>query len=305
MIRSTGFHGSKHLGQSELLEPAASCPWCGNDAPRRSVVRIQSDPDVQLLRCDQCLADSASRMPRPEVLAAYYAAYYDPGAPRATFAGVGRFADHLVRYARIAGRRRMRLLDFGGGDGSIAVAVAERLLRAGAERVAVEVVDVGEPQRTESHAGGSITTTFGPAVDQGADCDLVIASAILEHLPEPAPVLTSLFGRLAHGGTFYARTPWIAPLAERTGRVDLCYPGHVHDLGAGFWNRLPARAGLDVEVLRSRPSIVENDLSSSPMRALAASMLKAPAHAVVAIRGEGTDPLWPIVGGWEVFWQRR
>ena len=40
--------------------------------------------------------------------------------------------------------------------------------------------------------------------------DLVLASAVLEHLPEPAEITRKLLGALAPGGFFYARTPYMA-----------------------------------------------------------------------------------------------
>lgn len=43
------------------------------------------------------------------------------------------------------------------------------------------------------------------------------ASSVIEHLPEPMPILTNLLGSLKVGGCFYARTPWIVPVPEDSG----------------------------------------------------------------------------------------
>lgn len=217
-----------------------------------------------MLRCESCHLAYASRMPTEATLDKFYLGYYDGKEERITFAGADRFAEHILRDAPLP--PGARILDFGGGDGALSGAIARKV--GGLSRV----VDYGD-----SVPGGT--------------WDLVIASAVLEHIPHPRPVLERLLA--ATGGVFYARTPWVLPLA-RCMPLDLTYPGHVHDMGQGFWDRLPDVVGWRGTVITSQPSLVETDLRGAPLRTIAAHVLKSPTRLWRR---------WPLVGGWEVIWR--
>lgn len=300
-MRSTLYHESRHLTDDELEPGDDTCPLCGATGPRRVIVPIQRDPHVALLACDVCGASSASRMPTEAALTAYYDAYYDPGEAHVTVDGVSRFGAHIAALAG-PGRGTYRILDFGGGDGSIAIDVARRCIRGDVTNADVIVVDFHEPAPSTPPVH---VRSVRELDDAPGAFDLVIASAIIEHLPAAGAILSALIARLAPGGTFYARTPWMAPLARLTGRVDLSFPGHVHDLGAPFWDRAIERMPVDLDVVASRPSIVENALSEHPARALIAHTLKAPAFAQRRLGLQRWMPTWPLVGGWEVAWRRH
>lgn len=299
-MRATLYHESRHLTEGELDAGDDSCPLCGATGPRRVVVPIQRDPDVDLLACSVCGAASASRMPTDAALEAYYDAYYDPDGEHVTVDGVARFGAHIAALAG-PGYGTYRVLDFGGGDGSIAIDVARRCIRGDVTNADVIVVDFHEPAACPPSVHAR---TVRDIDDAPGAFDLIIASAILEHVPAAGATLSALVSRLAPGGTFYARTPWMAPLARLTGRIDLSYPGHVHDLGAPFWDAAVQRMPFDLEVIASRPSIIENAFAEHPSRAAIAWVLKAPAHAQRRLALHRWLPTWPLVGGWEVAWRR-
>ena len=81
---------------------------------------------------------------------------------------------------------------------------------------------------------------------------------------------------------------------------DFTYPGHVHDLGAAFWNNvlkiLPVEQ-KEYAVAISGPSPVETTINAHPLRTVLAYAAKLPAYVL----REG----YPFAGGWEVFIQRR
>jgi hypothetical protein len=134
--------------------------------------------------------------------------------------------------------------------------------------------------------------------------DLVLASAILEHIPDLYPVLTRLFQLVREGGWFYARTPWVLPLASVVRNFDITFPAHVHDLGNDFWSRVPEVFGLRPRHYRSATSPVETSFEGSFMRTLAAHLLKFPSrveHAVSPVSRK--NRIWKLVGGWEVICQ--
>ena len=80
---------------------------------------------------------------------------------------------------------------------------------------------------------------------------------------------------------------------------DFTYPAHVHDLGKRFWEGLTGRLGFapgDLDLIHSRPSIVESGLQASPLRTIAAYLLKSPWYLL--------PNTYPYVGGWEVVYFR-
>ncbi len=303
-MRATLYHSSVHLPDADLQAPDTACPLCDHGGPRPIIGTIQRDPDVHLLQCPRCRGASVSRMPTADALDRYYGGYYDDADVSHTFDEAPRFARHVMRTSGLAvAGRPLRVLDFGGGDGALALAIAALAIDRGAIEVDVTVVDFVTPApapdpRVRARAVEHLD-------DAGDDYDLVLASAILEHLPDATAVLQRLVAALAPGGVFYARTPWVAAFVARAPSFDFGFPGHVHDLGAAFFNGAPARFGLDIDIVASQPSIVENAVAKHPGRAIAAHVLKLPARAEVALKGHGRGGIaWRWVGGWEVFWRR-
>jgi SAM-dependent methyltransferase len=301
-MQSTLFHASRHVSDAELHPPLVRCTFCGSEALRPTGIVIQRAPDIELLACDACGIRTVSRLPTDDALDAYYASYYAPdAAERTTFDETPRFGRHLAALARRAGLAvdaPLRVLDLGGGDGSIALALLDALGVTEAEVVVVDSVPLACPAR----AGWSIAQAETLDEAEGV-FSIVLASAILEHLPLPGDALDACLDRVAPGGLFYARTPWIEPLRRVLPGLDFCFPGHLHDMGAAFWDRGAANRSDRVRVLASRPSIVENSLQAHPLRALAAWTLKLPAHVEVRLRGKGSGRVrWGFTGGWEVAW---
>lgn len=303
-MRATPYHEGRHLPAESLTDATGRCPACGDERPRKAIHRVQRDPDVDLLQCAHCGIASASMMPTPRALEDYYAEYYDAradaGGAKTTFGSPERFAHHIVE--RLTGHvHRLRVLDFGGGDGSLALAVARRALdERRCDRVEVVVVDHVPPVACDDT---SITIEQVPDLnDVDQPCGLVIASAILEHIPEVGATLRRLFDLAAPGALFYARTPYWAPMLGVLPRIDLTFPGHVHDIGAPFWNGVTTTFAIDAVPLVSQPSIVETELGDAPLRTLAAHALKLPSRLEVALRPVGwRRPWWGYVGGWEIF----
>jgi SAM-dependent methyltransferase len=241
-------------------------------------------------------------MPRPEYLLAYYQAYYEGKEQRVTFSEIGRLAQHVldaVGPARLG--ERVRILDFGGGDGSLAREIGERLP---GRRIEILLVDYEPPAD-----GGDerIAMHHQPDLDrvEGA-FDLVLASAVLEHIPDAHPVIRRLLGLVSPGGSFYARTPWSVPLTRLVPGLDLTFPAHVHDLGAGFWNRAGELFGGGFHPVVSGPSPVATRLLDDPLRTTAAHLLKLPARLEGLLSPPGRrDRLWGLAGGWEVLLRKE
>jgi 2-polyprenyl-3-methyl-5-hydroxy-6-metoxy-1,4-benzoquinol methylase len=245
-------------------------------------------------------------MPRMDVLASYYASYYDDRDCEVTFSAPLRFAKHVVNaLPRGAFDAHMRILDFGGGDGSLSKAVSERLIALGRIRGAeVLVIDFITREQTR---GEPVSVRYqSPAEKIDGQYDLVLASAILEHVPDLNPVLQMLHACMATEGFFYARTPYVIPLTRLFPRLDLTYPAHVHDMGSDFWNRFSETFEWRTRVVASRPSVVAGSLAGDAVRTLAAAALKTPAYVENWLSPRSrVGRVWHLVGGWEVLLQKN
>lgn len=261
-------HGSKHLDESEIGEPERSCSFCGG-LERRRICDLQVNPTVSLLQCATCHASSASRMPTSQALDAYYGTYYDerfnPGqVANVTFDEPDRMAKQLAsayhRWRGVSGT--VTMLDYGGGDGTFAYLTAKRLIAHGARHVHVDLCDYSANLIANTESRIELNKLSTLPNDRCEAYSYVIASAVIEHVPNAGDLLRELLSRVEMGGMFYARTPWMAPLANILGRLgkrlDFTYPAHVHDLGRVFWEKWFASRGMNKQfrILASRPSIV-------------------------------------------------
>ena len=306
-IGATVYHAGKFLQEHELLPEAEACGWCNFGGNRARVLPLQGSPDVWLLRCPVCHAVSASRVATDAAIDSYYASYYsDTALRRVTCGSPFRHARHICRNLKLPPNLpRIAVLDFGGGDGSISYAVAVELGRRSDAPIDIVVVDYNKVLVSQTHP--RITMSNASTLQEiPADqrFHLVLASSILEHLPEPAEITRKLLGVLAPGGCFYARTPYVIPLLRMCRRVnvafDFTFPGHFHDLGQDFWeNILPTLnlASGDWTLVRSGPSVVDTSFSEYFGRTLLAYVMKAPWWIL--------RRSYPLVGGWEVFINRN
>jgi SAM-dependent methyltransferase len=304
-MKATLCHPGMHLDQAKLTAADGRCPICRSQAPRHAAALIQQEPPVYLLSCPDCLGCSASHMPKAEVLDGYYGGYYHGDGPRITLAQVNRFVDNLLRVVSFErNTTALRVLDFGGGDGTLGLALARKLLAQDPRRlVHFTLVDYQTPRAV--HSDDRLMVWH----ERHLDCvkgpfDVVLASAVLEHIPDLNGILRQLFAMLAPLGWFYARTPYAAPLKRLLPQFDLTYPGHVHDLGAPFWNRVPATFEQRLRLVVSRPSLIETHWLRQPARTISAWLMKLPARLELAILPFPRTPWWRLVGGWEVVLQR-
>jgi SAM-dependent methyltransferase len=298
-MRTSTYQQSKHLEAAEVYNATVQCPVCLAEGPRKPVFRIQNSPAVDLLLCPKCRVASADQMPLPAVLDAYYTTYWPSETDKLTFSNGDSLASRILKFVAFdRNRNRFRILDFGGGEGTLARKVAELVL---AERTAdfdIDVVDWGasdqQADHIQIHGHRSLETAKG-------QYDLIIASAVLEHVPDANAVMRNLFSLVAPGGYFYARTPYVLPLTRLHRSLDFTYPGHVHDMGSAFWGRVTDTFGLRAQIVHSGPSPVETLFSKHPTRTLMAWTLKVPA----LIEGwlsppSRKDRIWNLVGGWEI-----
>lgn len=303
-MRATYYHAGRHLEEAELEPALEQCPVCGGKAPRPELLALQTRPPIALLECPLCRACSASRMPRQAVLDEYYAGYYKGAEARVTCSNPEAFARHIVR--RMKPRNDggpLRLLDVGGGDGTIGQAVASQLRRRQPSATFVlDVVDYG-PLASPAHDWLQMRL-FRQLEEIHGQYDVVLASGVVEHIPDAHAALRRLFQAVRPQGWFYARTPFVAPVARLHKAVDFTYPGHLHDMGCAFWNRVVETFALQASLVLSQPSFVETTLAQAPLRTALAHLLKLPARLEDALSSaRRKDRCWTLVGGWEIVLQ--
>jgi len=309
MSSTTVFHRSQHLAETDLVpipedgSPSAvwgaACSFCdGTD--RNPVWNLQQGPDVDLMECNQCSAISASRFPSDVTLTKYYQGYYSPDVSptdesKITFDHPERLAKHILKNLPKNSCEVFNILDFGGGDGTIAYLIAKDLVEYGVREVIVKIIDYSDHIVASGNSKIHIEKAESIASLGVEKFSLVIASAVIEHYPAPQQLVSDLLACVKEGGAFYARTPSmiaIMKLAKKIGvHIDFTYPGHMHDLGQKFWEKyFNSMPGFSLVV--SRPSIVETVFSTNFFRTLVAYVMKAPWHIL--------GSRYQLVGGWEV-----
>lgn len=241
-------------------------------------------------------------MPTAETLDRYYVDYYREGEERHTFHEMAKLAAHIISRLELPETDLLRILDFGGGDGALGRGIAEYLLKKGAvKRAVVSVVDYNQ---TGVAGSGGITVEYHRELAEVRERQaLVLASAVLEHIPDVHGALTTLLELTEPGGYFYARTPYMTPFRRILRGFDLTYPAHVHDLGPSFWNRIADTFVLKARVIFSEPSPVETAFTQAPIRTAVSRLCKAVAHVEHALAPRKRDYRWEWVGGWEVLMQ--
>ena len=134
--------------------------------------------------------------------------------------GSDRFASHLFRSLGVPPKSSIRILDFGGGvDAVLSLSLARRFVQHGTRSVKVTLVDynascpLGQSDAVtveccQDLSKAAVTGTF----------NVVIASAIVEHVPYPRENLLTLLNSLCAGGRAYFRTPAMASIIRAAAR---------------------------------------------------------------------------------------
>jgi len=297
------FHQSYHLNETQLLSYNNLCCFCGIKCENTKYI-LQENPTVCLMRCQSCNVIFASRLPIQSALDNYYEQYYlsskmNSPEERITFNGSRRFGRHLAHktYTYLP-KKHLTILDYGGGDGSIAWHTAIELINKGIQNIDIFVIDYNEVPLNKTHPHISITYLNSLAGFQIQNIDFIIASAIVEHLPNPDVILLDLLNLLSEQGLFYARTPFNFPFIQLFDLVslkfDFTFPAHIYDLGQCFWKNffLELIPSGFFTVLHSSPAIVEASFKEHFFKALISHISKLPWYLL----GEKYN----FYGGWEV-----
>jgi SAM-dependent methyltransferase len=291
----------RHLNKKQVIKAIEVCPICRSSNKRFPVTKIQSNPLIEVLYCPNCKGCSASMMPMDTYLQKYYSNYYNESEEKYTFGNITRFAKHIIKNLKVLNNKdELRILDFGGGDGSLSKGIAELILNKDPNlKILVTLCDY---QKVESFSNNNLNFISVQNLDEiNCTFDLVLAGAVIEHIPDVYFTLKKLFSMVKPGGIFYSRTPYVIPFRKIIKNYPLLYPMHLHDLGPSFWNRILEIYDIESEILYSKPSIVQTEFSEEFFKTLLAYLFKIPAYLEILLRNRPKDLIWKFSGGWEIF----
>lgn len=123
------------------------------------------------------------------------------------------------------------ILDFGGGDGTLAIEFAKLL--SSSCKIHITVVDFGNSIAQHNLTNTSIKKF--QIIPSSEKYDLVIASASVELISNFGMILRSMLNSLrGQDSCMYVRTNFILPIKKIIPMVDFTFPAHLHDISPDF-----------------------------------------------------------------------
>lgn len=186
------------------IESQQHCLLCRQTVTARSILDAQNpfapDTFLRLYRCGVCASyfyDPIFQVPKEQYYSARLIKYVCE-----TVRGLDHFVTHLLAIA--ADNRRRTFLDLGCGLG-LAVDFAQQ--RLGWEAVGVEPSPWGEIGRAAFNL--PIHDRYLEQIEalRGKTFDVVYASEVIEHVPDPIGLLTTLAQSVAEDGLLFLTTP--------------------------------------------------------------------------------------------------
>jgi SAM-dependent methyltransferase len=230
----------------------AGCLGCGAEE-LRLLYHFPDKEDARIVICNACDLAQLEKLPSAEELDALYAEGYFEGV--GSDAGYEEYANQEQEYLATFGDDVNRIRDF-ATEGSILDIgcgygyFVRRALAAGFDAYGVDLSSDGI-REAEKHAPGRVFRGTLDDVEALADrrFDVIFASHLIEHIPDPRPFIETLVPRLNEGGIIMFVTPnldsWLARVSGRRW-VSFKIPEHVAYYTPTTIGHLLEGAGLEV-----------------------------------------------------------
>lgn len=234
-----------------------TCLACNSDSGRL-VYTLADKGGARIMRCNRCGLTQLDPLPSPEELAHLYADGYFEGVGGEV--GYEEYAKQEREYMATFDNdvRRISefvssgtLLDVGCGFGYF----VRRALEGGFDAYGVDLSAEGICEASK-HAAGRFFRGTPVNVEQlsGRRFDVIFASHLIEHIPEPASFVADLVSRLEVGGILVFVTPNIESLLAKVSGprwVSFKIPEHVAYYTPSTLTNLVTGAGLQVQAIDS------------------------------------------------------
>jgi 2-polyprenyl-3-methyl-5-hydroxy-6-metoxy-1,4-benzoquinol methylase len=267
-------------------------------------------PDITIFTCTNCHIGFFNPQPTEKFLKEFYTGYFMGDTSRRKKITRTRKIDHtrlvshLTKYlGNLSPRETVRILDFGGGDGAVSQCLGQYLLSSGiAKKINITVVDYHTVTDINENSISQHSFETLDLIPLSDEFDIVIASAILEHLKNPRAIISLLLQKMAEQGIFYARTPYTFPFYKGFKKFGITfgmpYPAHLFDMGSYFWSDLLKTLNLssDFRMKESHTSLVHAEFRKNPLLNILTHLVKLPSYIV--------GKWYPYSGGWEVVIER-
>ena len=226
-------------------EGQSPCRFCLSEDVYAVYVSQAGDP---LMHCAEC---GGYWFPGPQDMSGYYnEAYADEHREQylkdhKSEYDQGRYDDQLDTLEHHHGRKiwgRRKIMDFGSHYAFLLKKAKER----GMDTVSVEY-DAEVARYNREQLG--VETSKLEDVPAGT-CDIIYASHVIEHLPDPAHTLQELASKLRKGGILAMTSPCFSPQLVRSDTLrlqDMVYPGHLSYFTLEAAVITAERAGLEIE----------------------------------------------------------
>lgn len=268
------------------------CPNCGDEDQKNTLV-LQNNPKVKMIKCSNCKLAYANQMPNEEFLENLY-------DPKIYKSHLTNNPDNTKKLAEKIYKEidfnidKVKILDYGGGNGKLSKEII-KLLKKNNIYAQSLVVDIHDSTQGENIY---FKTVEEFKLDE-EKYDIILASAVLEHLPNFRDILDNLLNKLNNKGYFYCRTPWEFELSKIMKIYKIKWPRHLYDIGGDFWVNF-FKSKNDFEIILSETSVTEIS-KKNIIKYITAQILKKISLLEFYIKKNKLSlPKWPFVGGWDL-----
>lgn len=226
-----------------MTDPPRPCPACGASDPCTSGTKN----DYDIFVCRSCRTIYTSRLPA-ESETENYDDYYTEANLTAPEFIQGRVREIVSGFD--GHRLTNRFLEIGFGAGTILAEAKRQGWDVEGTEVSATACEQARSNGFDVHHG-----VLSDAAFEGDRFDIVAASEILEHLPDPASELKEVIRILRPGGLFWATTPSARSLSFRlmgAGWSTISPPEHTQLYSADGATRMLRDAGfVDIRLITS------------------------------------------------------